>query len=233
MVSMTNAAPTLWKWLSRGTVFTQTPPSGLVTGGGHVFSKANPRVVWCCESGFGQLLMYVHLNVLHELLSQDAVAKCPKNVHVVACRAHSRNCLSRCLGWFQNKAYFALLGSIMFLFQQKHGRQLISNLSDCDDNLIPLYVFWVLGRGCVRETELGSFSYLSLFSRKPKILRSEIVSPETIIIHVHDANNFKMGGEIQTPQSTLIVPILERRKSWEIMCRPHRRRKGEWKLKAA
>lgn len=108
----------------------------------------------------------------------------------------------------------------MFLFQQKHDQHLISNLSDCDDNLIPLYVFWVWGRVCVRETELGSFSYLSLFSWKPKILRSETVSPETIIIHGHAANNFKMGGEIQTPQSTLIFAFWKDERA-ERLCAGH------------
>lgn len=84
--------------------------------------------------------------------------------------------------------------------------------------------FFVLLCVCLCVSE-ALVIYLALFSGKPKILHPEIASPETIIIHVHVADNFSMGGGIQTRQSVFVIPILGKWKSQEIICGPHR--KGE------
>lgn len=104
------------------------------------------------------------LTVLHKLLSQGSVAKCPRTIHVVASRGHSRNCLSRCFWRFQNKVYYALLGFVILSFPQNHAQHLISNLSVCDDNLVPSTAcFMVLGAVCVCERQRASYEALVIY----------------------------------------------------------------------
>lgn len=88
------------------------------------------------------------------------------------------------------------VGFMMFSRQQICSEHRISNLSGYSGRLAPWYIFFLRCEALV--------IYLARFPRKPKTLYFEIVSPETVSIHINAANNFKMGGRIWTPPSVFM-----------------------------